>query len=436
MTDPASGPPPASTGDTVRAGVARWGPTALWAIADQAFFATSNFALNVLLARWLPAAEYGAFAVAYSVFLLLAMVHSALLIEPLLVFGAGRHEQVFATYLRRVVRGHALTAGLAAAGVLVAAAGVLVAAGPGPFPSALLALGIAAPFVLYQWLARRACYVQGRVREAAFAGAGYMTLVLGGAYALFTTGALSVASALALMGAASLVTGAWLMRRLGLHLRGPALDARATAREHWHYGRWVLATGGLSWLLSNLLLLLLPLVASFSAAGELRAGLNLLMPLMHLGGALATVGLPALVRASRAGTGTAATRLVLAGAAAFGVVYGVALVGLGNVAAGLLYAESFRFDTVFLALLGVYGVATSTSFVLDTALRSLERSNDVFRAHAVSTAAHLVIGLPLLLAFDTNGVAAALAGTFLVHNLVLAARLRAVRHQTVRGGGA
>ena len=41
-----------------------------WAVADQASFALSNFVVTVLLARWLPPLEFGAFITSYSVFLL------------------------------------------------------------------------------------------------------------------------------------------------------------------------------------------------------------------------------------------------------------------------------------------------------------------------------------------------------------------------------
>ena len=46
------------------------------AVADQGVFAVSNFLLNILLARWLAPADYGAFALAYSVFLFLLLICS------------------------------------------------------------------------------------------------------------------------------------------------------------------------------------------------------------------------------------------------------------------------------------------------------------------------------------------------------------------------
>lgn len=48
-----------------------WARKGFWAVLDQGLFAGSNFLVSVLLARWLEPASYGAFSVAYSVFLLL-----------------------------------------------------------------------------------------------------------------------------------------------------------------------------------------------------------------------------------------------------------------------------------------------------------------------------------------------------------------------------
>src|SRR3979409_2655145 len=77
-----------------------------WAIADQGLFAMANVLLNVMLARWLAPAEYGAFAVAYSAFLFIGALHAALLIEPMLVFGPGRYASRLAGYLNVLIRGN------------------------------------------------------------------------------------------------------------------------------------------------------------------------------------------------------------------------------------------------------------------------------------------------------------------------------------------
>ena len=64
-----------------------WATKGAWAVTDQGLFALSNFGVSVLLARWLTPDGYGSFAVAFSILLLIGTLQTALLTEPMLVFG-------------------------------------------------------------------------------------------------------------------------------------------------------------------------------------------------------------------------------------------------------------------------------------------------------------------------------------------------------------
>ena len=77
-------------GRAAAAALRPWLGKGFWALLDQGLFSGANFLVNILLARWLPPEEYGAFAVAMSVFYLLAGFHTAVLTEPMMVFGAGK----------------------------------------------------------------------------------------------------------------------------------------------------------------------------------------------------------------------------------------------------------------------------------------------------------------------------------------------------------
>ena len=90
------------------------------AVMDQALFSGANFVVSIMLARWLAPAEYGAYSVAFSVFLLFASLHMAIVIEPMMVFGAGKYGSRFPSYLRALLAGHL--------GVMVPASGLLFCA--------------------------------------------------------------------------------------------------------------------------------------------------------------------------------------------------------------------------------------------------------------------------------------------------------------------
>ena len=132
-----------------------WAKKGLTAVADQALFAGSNFVVNILLARSLPPADYGAFAIAFSFLLLAGGLHSAAVTEPMMVFGPGKFSTGFRKYLGILICGHfALMIPL---GTLLSVVGLVVAKFVNmPVGLALLGCGVAAPLITFLWLARLA----------------------------------------------------------------------------------------------------------------------------------------------------------------------------------------------------------------------------------------------------------------------------------------
>src|SRR5580692_10756107 len=78
----------------------------IWAISDQGFFAGTTFLINLGVARQLGPEAYGTFALALTVFAFLSSIYSAVLIEPLLVFGAGAYADRLRRYLGALIYGH------------------------------------------------------------------------------------------------------------------------------------------------------------------------------------------------------------------------------------------------------------------------------------------------------------------------------------------
>jgi O-antigen/teichoic acid export membrane protein len=273
-----------------------WAGKAFWSVTDQGLFAVSNFALGVLLARWLPADQFGSFAVAHSVFLLLGTLHGGLVTEPMLVFGSSRHDRRFSGYLDVLVHAHWRLTALGAL-LLAGVAGACWLLSAPLLAGAFLGAAVATPAMLFGWLARRACAARLQPKLAAMGGAVYLLVVLAGSYALLRAGVLAPGSALVLMGVAGVISGAWILARL--RSTGPATADLAPSRhevyrEHWHYGRWSLASSGLSWVPGNVYYLLLPAFAGLEAAGAVRAVSNLVLPVLHLNAALGILLLPAL----------------------------------------------------------------------------------------------------------------------------------------------
>src|SRR5215475_911641 len=81
----------------------RWATKGGLAIIDQALISGSNFLVGILLARWLVPETYGAYALAFSVFLLLSFVSQALLFEPMAVFSGSQYQKSMRGYFRSVL---------------------------------------------------------------------------------------------------------------------------------------------------------------------------------------------------------------------------------------------------------------------------------------------------------------------------------------------
>src|SRR3569833_2433801 len=85
------------------------------AIFEQALIAGSNFLLNVLVARWLSAEQYGAYAVASAIYILLISVYQGLILEPMSVLAASYDEDHNRSYLGSLMRVQLWIAGVLAA---------------------------------------------------------------------------------------------------------------------------------------------------------------------------------------------------------------------------------------------------------------------------------------------------------------------------------
>ena len=392
-------PPPDASPDRP----ARWVRDGVWSVLDQALFAGGNFVLNVLLARWLAPEAYGAFTVAFVVFLLVGTVHGGLFVEPLLVFGPGRFEGRTRPYLRVLLGGHAAFSGGAAA-LLALAGGAAWALGSPALAVLLGVLAVAQGFVLALWLLRRACYVVEQPDWAAGAGALYLAVLVAGAFALRAGGLLSGVTALALMAAGSLLASGVLALRLGVPLR-PARDGLGgEAREaHVGYGRWAAWTGVLEWAALAVPYLALPVFVGLEGSGALRALYNLAMPALQGFGALATLALPLFVRARAEGRLRDTGVKVGAGMLGLSLVYAALVLVGGRAAVAWLYDGQYAVGWASLVLLAALPVVNAGANVLATLLRSDERPAAVFRARAWATGVAATAGAGLTAAFGVAG---------------------------------
>jgi O-antigen/teichoic acid export membrane protein len=193
--------------------------------------------------------------------------------------------------------------------VMICLASVGLAGGVMEAPSrlmlAFIGMGVASPFVLLFWFARRVYYMYLLPGRALIGAIAYSALLSVGIVALYYGGALSPFTAFLVMGASALLTGMLLLIRLRLGPQSPVTAARLTrgqvAVEHWRYGGWALVGMVFFWIPWNIFYSVVTRFSGLEGAGTLRALLNLALPITATYGAFSLLFLPYTARLAAEG---------------------------------------------------------------------------------------------------------------------------------------
>lgn len=354
-----------------------WGPSAGLSLVDQALLSGANFILNVILARWLTPLEYGAYAVAYTVFLLISGFHNSLILEPMSVLQPAQEDVPFPVYLGRTVWAHlALTLGLALS-IVVGAFFVADAV----LHLALWALAVSLPFVLLFWLVRRAAYVRSRPGYAALGSLVYAIVLVVGIVGIARLGRLSAFSAVVMMGVAGTAATLLAWKRLGVRVGTIVDEARRgpigrLGQEHWHYGKWLVVATIVTFAVTQFQTFLAAAMLGLEAAGVLRALQTFTFPVAQAIVAIGYLGLPILSRDAAAGRerqlrqkGLAITGLL----AGVGLVYEAGLILFGARLERLLYGGRYDDWVWLLPLLGIWPVCAAVGSGFSLILRALQK---------------------------------------------------------------
>ncbi|RKX69972.1 hypothetical protein DRP53_06530 [candidate division WOR-3 bacterium] len=382
-----------------------------FAILDQGLFSGANFLVNILLARWLTRTQYGAFAVALSIFYLLAALHTAVLTEPMMVFGAGKFQEQFRKYLGILLYGHW---GISAVITILFGVVALVVRSLGSevMAQTLIGLAIAAPFLLLLWFTRRGCYAQINPIWAVQGSVINLLLVLTGLYFLWRIKLLSPFTGLLLLGIAAGITALTLLifrlRPQFQNLKGnPTLVM--IARDHWRYGSWNLLGVLAYWASGQILMLLIPIFLGLTASAALAAIWNLYRPLGLIIQSLPLVILPVLSQWISQGMAThelrrRVTRLAMLFGGA-GLLYGLCLTVFGRSILHFLYTA--KYDEYW-TLIGLFALRTTASIIMGvfiTSLKAYEQTKIVATIWSLSAVVVTFTAIPLMMAGGLEGAA-------------------------------
>jgi len=418
LIDPVEEPISSATPDVEQGSgskeLVRWATKGGFAILDQGLISGSNFLIGILLARWLAQAEYGAFSLAFSVFLLLSYVYQSLLSEPQGVFSGSAYSKCLRGYLKALLGIQAIVTvfGLA---LLGGSAAVVYAMGKGDgLPGALAGVAIASPCILFFWLLRRAYYMNLAPARAAVGAFIYFVLVTGGLFVAYKQALVSPFTAYLLMAIGALGTGFFLLTQVNKALppdteKGPT--ASQAWRKHWEYGRWALAVSVVTWIPYYMYYPLVSYFGGMAQAGQLRALMNLSLPMEQSYTALSILFLPYAARVCRekgiqssGGLVRRITMLFIFGALAYWAV----LIPLKGFVFHLLYGGKYLEVAPLIPYVALGTTLWSAAFGPAIMLRAIESPDSIFYARIVASVLSLIVGVPATRSFGLWGVVASI----------------------------
>jgi O-antigen/teichoic acid export membrane protein len=402
-----------------------WIAKSVWSVGDQALVSGGNFALNICYARWLAPEGYGIFAIFLAVFLLLAAIHNAFVLEPMIVLGPARGEMARPGYLANLVVLHGVVAAIPL-GLLIAVL-PLVPGGRHFNRAEVILSASAVPLILLFWMLRRKCYLSANPKRAFGASLVYTASLV--AVLVGTRSVASPATGFLTMAAASLASSVVLLAREEWSWH-PANLARL-ARLHWDYGKWVLGAGLLYWLNTSFFVPLLGVYLGVVGAAVLRAADNFVLPFVQVMAAMSLLITPWISgqasRMSPAWLSRTTRRLSLA-VGGVALLYGVVVVvGSGFVLPRIYPSSAYNSVGMILPVLcAAAGVRAAADLGAGISLRAIGSLDVVLWANLAGAAASVSAGLFLVAYGGVMGAAWAMLLASLVQFLV---SQRSLAHQ-------
>jgi len=379
--------------------------SAVLTMTDQGFASVSNFAVGVVVARLTGAAGLGAFALAYTAWILLINLHRGLITDPMAIFGDARDDDT-----EKVRQGFAaeVLLGVAAAGAVAVVGLVLVWNGWRTFGVGMLALAPWVPALNLQDYWRWIGFMQRRPDMSLANDAIFDVGQAAGFIVLFATGTHSVFAVISAWGFGATVGTVWGLRQFRIW---PSLQGGfEMLRSRWHMSKWLVSSSVTSWGASSLAVVVIGGVLGPVALGGLKAAQALAWgPLAVIMQAGTSFGLPEASRAlaSHGWKGLRKVGLLISGSTfIIAATSGVVLLVAGHTLLDVVYGRAFgRFDTaaVLSAVSYMIGALALGPGLL---LKAVKRTRALFATQTVAVVIAVAGAVVLSLGFGVDGAAA------------------------------
>jgi len=402
-----------------------WGLKGGLAILDQGVYSGSNFIFNILLARWLSADNYGAFSLAFAIFLFFTSFHNAIILEPMSVFGTAKYSENIYCYLSSQFVIHAVITGVL--GIFVSSVGYALfyfALVDSFLSHAIIGTGFFLPLMLLMWLARRAFYILGEPGWAFLLSCVYSVCLLGGAFYLHFMKIESAISWFGIMGLSSLA-GLIILFKLDIFNfvseKNDELGWKKLLAEQWVFGKWIVLAAFFYFAAMQIQIFITAGILGLDAAGAFRALQNFMLPMMQILTAISTLALPSIAFAfgRQNYNGMRRKSFIVVGILfVFSALYLSFLFFFATSLENLLYAGRYKEYIGLIPAIGVIPLITAMEIGFSLIVRSLQRS--IY--HAILTfgmaVAGIVSGLFLIPSFGVAGAIGSLVVSTMLSFLI------------------
>ncbi len=242
-------------------------------MVDQCVASASNFSVGIVVARITGPAGLGAFALAYTVWVLLTTMHRSLITDPMAIMGDMRHEERD-DFIRRGFAAD-VTLGVMASCVIAAVGAVFLSVGQRTFGMGLLSV---APWIVvldlqdyWRWIG----FMQGKPRKSLMNDLLFNSVQALAFGAVFLLGLHSVFAVVSAWGLGAAVAAVYGLRQFSL--RPSIRGGGAFLWSRWPTSRWLAGERAASWGASQLYLLVAGAMLGPAALGGLKAAQGLVI---------------------------------------------------------------------------------------------------------------------------------------------------------------
>jgi len=273
--------------------IKHWGLKGGMAILDQGVFSASNFVLSILLARWLPSEQFGAYTIGFTVLIFVYQFYIAFLLDPMGVLGPAQFSDNLKEYFVIHLRSHFVITAIA--GLLIIITAFTWTGSQLLIKQTLFVIGATLPLLLLPWYLRRVFYVLGRPAVSLWGSLVYTLSLIFLTVLFYELKALSSPSAILVTAIAGLFSGIYLLFVFQFRkFHSSIASLTVVMTQNWNFGKWLIMSSIFIAFASQAQIWISASFLGLSASGILRAIQVIIQPMMLAITALTALATPTL----------------------------------------------------------------------------------------------------------------------------------------------